>query len=160
MQTLQLTLVPKRVVIDQLQAQVASLSRAVSRAVHAHGKWVEAQTALLYEGPPTPARWKFVVGQIDFAQRQVDEWNQKHVATVRDLQAATLDHVKVFIGGQPAFSKASMDANIAIRSELALDEGDTEMLRAMLVQHSEKAYQKLLDALGSMEASHQPTTAK
>jgi hypothetical protein len=35
-----------------------------SRAVQEHGRWVQIQTAMLFDRPPNPDKWNFIQNQI------------------------------------------------------------------------------------------------
>ena len=141
----------KRGSIDAAFSLVQANAQVVSRSVEEHGRWVQTQTSLLYEGPPPEERWKFVNGQIAFHQAQIDQWKKKHQESLRNLQLAQLEFFKALADSHTQMSDASILASIALRGELDMLNDDREGLRKLLKEQSVIAKGTLQEAIIRLE---------
>jgi hypothetical protein len=142
----------QRGMIDQICNQLAANNGAIEKAVQNHGRWVETQTSMLFEGPPDPTKWNLVQNQINFWQAQIGQWTAARDNSVVRLQRAQLAALKVLAGFQPKFIDLSVDAGIALRTELALQDDDLDELRTTLRQNGDLAQTNLQNAIVRLES--------
>ncbi|WP_162600849.1 hypothetical protein [Paraburkholderia sp. C35] len=142
-----------RIAIDQHHSQYLANGDAVTRAVDDQGRWIETQTSMLFEGPPDPAKWQFVCGQIDFKSRQIEHWTQLRDEKFIELLGAQLVGLKAMAAWHTRFNDASIDASIALRTELALQDDDLNELRIAMKKNSEAAQATLLEIIARLEQS-------
>jgi hypothetical protein len=141
----------KRAAIEAAFAQEQANGNIVTRAVEDHGRWVQVQTAMVFDGPAPPEKWSFLKNQIAFQQRLVDEWTGKRVASSRDLQNAQLAFLKAMAASQSKLTDASVTTSIALRTELGMLEDSQDQLRAILTENGERARKALEETIERIE---------
>ncbi|CAB3740208.1 hypothetical protein LMG27174_06623 [Paraburkholderia rhynchosiae] len=141
----------KRNAIEVTYGQFRANADTVTRAVAEHGRWVQVQTSMLFEGPPVPEKWNFVANQIAFHQGQIDLWTVKQAACSRELQVAQLAFLRAIAESQPKLTEASVSASIALRDELGMLDGSPDLLRRTLAENGELARRALEESIARME---------
>ncbi|MBC8751289.1 MULTISPECIES: hypothetical protein [Paraburkholderia] len=141
----------KRNAIEVVYGQLQANARTVTRAVEEHGRWVQVQTSMLFEGPPVPEKWNFVANQIGFQQGQINLWTAKQTASSRELQLAQLAFLRVMAKSQPKLTDASITASVALRDELGMLDGSQGQLRQTLAENGELARKALEEAIARAE---------
>jgi hypothetical protein len=141
----------KRGPIEAAYAQEQANGNTVTRAVEDHGRWVQVQTSMLFDGPVPPEKWSFLKSQIAFQQKLVDEWTGKRAASFRDLQIAQLAFLKAMAASQSKLTDASVTTSIALRTELGMSEDSRDQLRGILTENGERARKALEETIERIE---------
>jgi hypothetical protein len=141
----------KRAAIEAAYGQEQANGKTVIRAIEDHGRWVQVQTSMLFEGPVRPEKWSFVNNQIAFQQGLVDEWTVKRAASFRELQNAQLAFLRAMAEFQPKLTEPSVTASIALRTELGMLEDNRDELRGILTENAERARKALDEAIDRIE---------
>ncbi|MEM5297615.1 hypothetical protein VSR82_25185 [Burkholderia sp. JPY481] len=148
---LNIELSAKRSAIELAHDQLQVNGQIVTRSVEDHARWVQVQTSMLFEGPPQAEKWNFVVNQIAFHQRQIDQWTAKRSASSRELQMAQLDFLRTMALSQPKLTDVSITASIALRSELGMLDDNQDQLRRTLAENGEQARRALEEVIRRVE---------
>ncbi|MBN3823667.1 hypothetical protein G3O00_08545 [Burkholderia sp. Ac-20384] len=141
----------KRGAIERSHGQWLANNGTVDRAVQEHGRWVQIQTSMLFEGPPDPRKWDFVQSQINFQQGQIDEWSRTRDGSIAQLQVAQIEFLKELATYQPQVTNLSTQASIALRTELAFADENLHLIEKVLTERGEKARQIVLDVIANTE---------
>jgi hypothetical protein len=149
---LNLALSIKRGAIERAHSQWLANNGTVDRVVQEHGRWVQIQTSMLFDGPPDPRKWDFVQNQINFQQGQIDEWSKKRDGSVVKLQVAQIEFLKELAAHQPQVGNISAQASIALRTELAFVDENLHLIEQALTERSEKSREIVLGAIATAEA--------
>jgi hypothetical protein len=150
----------QRGMIDQICNQLAANNGSIEKAVQNHGRWVETQTSMLFEGPPDPTKWNLVQNQINFCEDQIKQWTAARDDSLVRLHRAQLAALKVLAGFQPEFNDVSVDAGIALRTELDLKDEDLDELRKTLRQNGDLAQTNMRNAIDRLEQLLDQITAE
>jgi hypothetical protein len=149
--TMNLELAFKRGPIELAYSQVQANAQIVTRSVEEHGRWVQVQTSMLFDGPPPVEKLNFVGGQIAFQQSQIDQWTERRESSSRNLQIAQLAFLKAMAEFQTDVSEASISTSIALRGELDILGDSPDALRETLTKQSVIAKQTLQEAIRRLE---------
>jgi hypothetical protein len=140
--------------IDQIHGNVVAFSLIVDKSVEDHGRWIETQTSMLFDGPPDAAKWRFVQGQINFKANQIREWTQKRDAATREIEALQLSFLRTLATWQPRFTEATISASIALRTELELQDDNVEAIKQTMIQNAQVAQAGLLETISRLEQAY------
>ncbi|SIO50911.1 hypothetical protein SAMN05444172_2623 [Burkholderia sp. GAS332] len=141
----------KRAPIDDANGRVQANAQTVARAVGEHGRWVQVQTSLLFDGPPSAEKWNFVCAQIAFQQSQIDQWQAQSGSSMRDLHRAQLEFLKTMVELQPSVRDIAISASIALRKELGMLDEDQDELKQIMIKQYDGARKTMKAAIERLE---------
>ncbi|PRE09676.1 hypothetical protein [Burkholderia multivorans] len=140
-----------------LHGRMTAENGVVDRAVGDHGRWVQIQTELLFQGPLDPQKAAFLAGQINFTQGQIDQWSDKRSVSALELNLAQVEFLKTLLQLQPSVSRKVNVACVSIRRELALAGDDLESVGQVFTRNAEQGQEFLRRMIADFEAQLQAT---
>ncbi|MBU9573489.1 hypothetical protein KTE35_13560 [Burkholderia multivorans] len=147
-------LVSRQPLLDAHGQMVADNS-IVERAIGDHGRWVQMQTELLFQGPLDPQKASFLETQINFTQQQINHWTARREASALRLSAAQIEFLKALLQFQPDVARKVIAAITAIRAEFSIVGDNPAAFQHAYARNAANAERFLAEMIAKFEAQFQ-----
>lgn len=139
----------------QAHGQMVADNSIVERAIGDHGRWVQMQTDLLFQGPLDPQKANFLEAQINFTQEQINHWTARREASALRLSAAQIEFLKTLLQFQPDVATKVIAAFTAIRAEFSIAGDNPAAFQQAFARNAANSERFLAEMITKFEAQVQ-----